>query len=185
MKTSLLSALILSLSLSVLGIGATGCGISEGVDATESDSANHVATLSQDLISTTGITVQATYQEVITGTPTYGFPATSPMLSVHIEVSDAALRSAFPSFDGLERAFVMVPKLSSGRVVWESRSLRYSGERRRGYYGDIQIDLHDSGSIWGVDFATLHANGVAIGLETNVGVIWAQPEGKNHPVVRK
>ena len=107
------------------------------------------------------------------------------MLSVHVEVSDAALRTAFPSFDGLERVFVMIPKLSSGRVVWEGVSLRYSGETRRGYYGDLKIDLHDSGSIWGIDLATLQANGVAVGLETNVGVIWAQPEGKNHPVTRK
>lgn len=185
MKTSFLSALILSLSLSVLGFGASGCGISVGVDASDSDSTDNVTTLSQQLISLTGITVQATYQEVITGTPTYGFPATSPMLSVHVEVSDAALRTAFPSFDGLERAFVMIPKLSSGRLVWEGVSLRYSGETRRGYYGDIKIDLHDSGSIWGVDLATLQANGVAVGLETNVGVVWAQPEGKNHPVTRK
>ena len=119
MKTSFLSALILSLSLSVLGVGACGCGSSVGVDASDSYSTDHVTALSQQLISLTGITVQATYQEVITGTPTYGFPATSPMLSVHVEVSDAALRTAFPSFDGLERAFVMIPKLSSGRLVWE------------------------------------------------------------------
>lgn len=146
--------------------------------------AEYVRAMQQNLVASSGIRVQATYREVVTGTPTYGYPATSPVLTVHVEVDDAALRRLCPGFDGMERVFVRVPKSSPSGLTWENVSLRYSGQTRTGYYGDIVIDLHDSGSIWKVDFATLSANGVAVGLDTNLGVIWAQDEGKNHPVVR-
>lgn len=144
-----------------------------------------VRSLQQNLVATSGLSVQATYREVITGTPTYGSPATSPMLAVHVSVDDAALRRQYPGFDGMERVFVRVPKLVSGGLTWETVSLRYAGQSRTGYYGEIVIDLHESGPIWNVDWATLSANGVAIGIDTNVGVFWAQDEGKNHPVVRR
>lgn len=188
MKTSIGSTLVRSVSALALALGltlASGCGgaYSDGGGIGE------VGTLGQGLVSTSGITATATYAEVVTGTPTYGSPATSPVLTVHVEVDDAALRKGFPGFDGLERAFALVPKLAAGRLVWESVSLRYSGETRRGYYADIKIDLHDSGPIWctgwGVDWETLRAQGVAIGLETNLGVIWAQAEGKNLAVGRR
>jgi hypothetical protein len=187
MKTSIRSALapVVSLALSAalpLGLAA-GCGDAGTLAASED--ADYVGSMTQSLVSTTGITARATYQEVVTGTPTYGFPATSPVLTVSVEVDDAALRKSFPSFDGLERAFVRVPKLQAGRLVWESVDLRYSGQTRRGYFAEIPIDLHDSGSIWSVDWATLQANGVALGLTTNLGVIWAQEEGRNLAVVRR
>ena len=159
-----------------------GCGLEP--TATEADEAA-LGSRSQGLVSTAGITVAATYQEVVTGTPTYGDPATSPMLRAHVEVSDAALRAAYPSFDGLERVFVRVPKVKSGVVTWESQPLRYSGQSRRGYYGEIVIDLHDSDSIWGVDWPTLSRHGIAIGLDTNLGVIWAQEDGHNFAVTRR
>lgn len=179
------SALLLALALP-LGL-ASGCGDagSPGDRLAGAEDPQYVEGMAQSLISTAGITASATYQEVVTGTPTYGFPATSPVLTVHVEVDDAALRKSFPGFDGLERAFVRVPKLSSGRVVWESVDLRYSGQTRRGYFAEIPIDLHDSGSIWGVDWPTLQANGVAIGLNTNLGIVWAQEEGRNLAVSRK
>ena len=182
MKTSIASTLVRSVSALALALAlalASGCG-----GAADSD-AGAIGTLGQGLVSTSGITATATYAEVVTGTPTYGSPATSPVLTVHVEVDDAALRKGFAGFDGLERAFALVPKLAAGRLVWESVSLRYSGETRRGYYADLKIDLHDSGSIWGVDWETLRAQGVAIGLTTNVGVIWAQAEGKNLAVGRR
>ena len=177
------SALLFALSLSLPLAFAAGCGDVESPASL--DDSQYVEGMTQSLVSTAGITAQATYQEVVTGTPTYGYPATSPVLTVHVEVDDAALRKSFPGFDGLERAFVRVPKLSSGRVVWESVDLRYSGQTRRGYFAEIPIDLHDSGSIWGVDWPTLQANGVAIGLMTNLGIVWAQEEGRNLAVSRK
>lgn len=175
------SAVLLALSLPI-GL-TTGCGDAGSPAASEDP--QYVEGMAQSLVSTAGITAQATYQEVVTGTPTYGFPATSPVLTVHVEVDDAALRKSFPGFDGLERAFVRVPKLAAGRVIWESVDLRYSGQTRRGYFAEIPIDLHDSGSIWGVDWPTLSANGVAIGLTTNLGIIWAQEEGRNLAVSRR
>ncbi|PSM30743.1 hypothetical protein [Haliangium sp. UPWRP_2] len=180
-RTLLVSSFVFATSL------CAGCGLEPmATDADEADgAAMALGTRSQSLVSTTGITVTATYQEVVTGTPTYGDPATSPMLRVHVEVSDAALRAAYPSFDGLERVFVRVPKVKSGVVTWESQPLRYSGQSRRGYYGEIVIDLHDSDSIWGVDWPTLSRHGIAIGLDTNLGVIWAQEDGHNFAVTRR
>lgn len=175
------SALLIALSLP-LGLAA-GCGDAASADVLEDP--QYVEGMTQSLVSSAGITAQATYQEVVTGTPTYGSPATSPVLTVHVEVDDAALRKSFPGFDGLESAFVRVPKLVMGRVVWESVALRYSGQTRRGYFAEIPVDLHDSGSIWGVDWPTLSGNGVAIGLATNLGMIWAQEEGRNLAVSRR
>lgn len=186
MKTSLRMLLASSLALSFTLLA--GCGpeadLSSSEDALDRSPAS-LASRSQGLVSTTGIRVSATYQEVITGTPTYGDPATSPQLRVHVEVDDAALRSVYPSFDGLERVAVRVPKLRGGSLVWDTIALSYSGQTRRGYYGDIPIDLHDSPAIWGVDFPTLSRLGVALFLDTNLGVIWAQNEGQNYAVTRK
>lgn len=184
MKTSSCSVLArTALLFLAVSLPLTGCGEAGALDGAADP--EEVGAVTQSLVSTTGITALATYQEVVTGTPTYGSPATSPVLTVHVEVDDAALRKGYPAFDGLERALVRVPKLSAGRVVWESVGLRYSGQTRRGYFAEIPIDLHDSGSIWGVDWATLQAHGVAIGIETNLGTIWAQDEGKNLAVVRR
>lgn len=182
MTTFVRSLLTAAFALSTVLLNACDPPASE--DPADLIEAASVGSLQQNLVATSGIRVQATYREVITGTPTYGHPATSPVLSVHVEVDDAALRRLYPGFDGMERVFVRVPKLSSGRISWETVALRYSGQRRTGYYADVIIDLHDSGSIWNVDWSTLSANGVAVGLDTNLGVIWAQDEGKNHPVIR-
>lgn len=165
---------------------AIGCGLPPDSDVADSDGAGaDIATRTQAVVTGEGITVQATYQEVITGTPTYGDPATTPMLRVHVEVDDTTIRRSHPGFDGFERAFVRVPKLSGGRLGWDSVTLRYSGQTRRGYYADIPIDLHDSDNIWNVDWATLAKHGVAVGLDTNVGVVWAQDTDHNFPVTRK
>lgn len=188
MKTSFRSLVTSSLvpSLSVLAFALlAGCGLAPEAAEEAGDERSAVASRQQGLVSTSGIRVSATYQEVVTGTPTYGDPATSPMLRVQVEVDDTALRTAYPRFDGMERVFVRVPKLQSGALIWESVALRYSGQTRRGYYGEIVIDLHDSASIWNVDWPTLSRYGVAVGLDTNLGVIWAQNEGKNHAVTRK
>lgn len=183
MQTSLSSPLISSLALALTLL--VGCGLDGNVPDPADEGESAVATRSEALVSPDGIRVSATYQEVVTGTPTYGDPATSPMLRVHVEVDDAAVRAGNPGFDGLEQVFVRVPKLQAGSLVWESVTLSYSGQTRRGYYGEIKIDLHDSPSIWNIDWPTLSRHGVAIGLQTNLGVIWAQSEGHNFAVTLK
>jgi hypothetical protein len=140
---------------------------------------------SEGLTAVSGVTTVATYQEVVTGTPTYGYPATSPVLTIHVEVDDAALRKQFPSFDGMESAFALVPKQINGALVWESVALSWTGTTSKGYYGQIVIDIQESGSVWGVDWPTLGAHGVAVGLTTNAGTIWTQAPGQNWPVVKK
>ncbi|HSO00206.1 MAG TPA: hypothetical protein VLS89_18065 [Candidatus Nanopelagicales bacterium] len=175
MKISILLALSL-LALPLAGCAVDADGGLEDLDVVEE--ADFGLTASQ------GISVQASYREVITGTPTYGYPATSPVLTVRITVDDAALKGQFPSFDGMESAFVMVPFQKNGSVVWESRRLTWTGTTLAGYHGQTRLDVHESGSIWGVDWATLSANGVAVGLDANVGTIWAQGPGQNWQVVK-
>lgn len=183
-KTTTYARALLTAAFALFTALVPACDPAASEDSAADSQADSVRAMQQSLVTATGVRVQATYRELITGTPTYGDPATSPVLLVHVEVDDAALRALYPSFDGMERVFVRVPKSSPRGLTWENVPLRYSGQRRTGYYGTIVIDLHDSGSIWNVDFATLSANGVAIGLESNLGVIWAQEEGKNHPVLR-
>jgi len=174
-------SMLLALALLALPLG--GCAVGPVAGADE-DEIERIAEAEDELTATQGIAVQATYREVVTGTPTYGNPATSPVLTVRITVDDAALQAQFPSFNGTESAFVMVPLLKNGSLVWESRRLTWSGTTTTGYYGQIRLDVHESGSIWGVDWATLSANGVAVGLDANVGTIWAQASGQNWTVVK-
>ncbi len=70
-----------------------------------------------------GVSVSATYRDVVVGTPTYGNDATAPVLTVRVEVDDAAIRAQVPGFDGREQVFVRGPKLKSGGTVWESHAL--------------------------------------------------------------
>jgi len=178
MKLSILPALALSFSMLTIA----GCAFQADDEAADLES---IDIWSEGLTAVSGVTTAATYQEVVTGTPTYGYPATSPMLTIHVEVDDAALRKQFPAFDGMESAFALVPKQKNGALVWESVALSWKGTTLKGYYGQTVIDIHESGSVWGVDWPTLQANGVAVGLTTNVGTIWAQASGQNWPVVKK
>lgn len=178
MKLSILPALALSFSMLTLA----GCAFEADEEAANLEA---IDIWSEGLTAVSGVTVAATYQEVVTGTPTYGSPATSPVLAIHVEVDDAALRSQFPSFDGMEGAFALVPKQKNGALVWESVALTWKGTTLKGYYAQIKVDIHESGSIWGVDWTTLQAHGVAVGLNTNVGTVWAQSSGQNWAVVKK
>jgi hypothetical protein len=102
MKLSILPALALAFSM----LTVAGCAFQVDDEAAELES---VDIWSEGLTAVSGVTAYATYQEVVTGTPTYGFPATSPVLTIRVEVDDAALKKQFPGFDGMESAFALVP----------------------------------------------------------------------------
>jgi hypothetical protein len=174
--------LLFSAALASVFALSTACG---GASSVEVDSPERLGQSSGELTVSSGVTVSASYSYVVVGTPTYGNDATAPVLTVRVEVDDAALRAQVPGFDGMEQAFVQVPKRKNGVVVWESHTLTWKASRMGGYYAQIRYDIHESGSIWGVDGPTLEQNGVAVGLNTNVGTLWAQQPGQNFPVTRK
>jgi hypothetical protein len=129
-----------------------------------------------------GVEVDAVYRYVVTGTPTYGYDATEPFLWIDIVVDDAAIRRQHPGFDGYERPFVLLPrKDASGAITWERRELAYRGQSQRGYMALRPVDLYGLAStkLSSGDLQAVLAEGVAVGLDSNVGTIWAQDAGKN------
>ncbi|HEU4407011.1 MAG TPA: hypothetical protein VFS43_17210 [Polyangiaceae bacterium] len=148
----------------------------DGASASTTDAATEGQSLGA------GVVVKASYAIVVTGTPTYGNDATEPVLNVEIEVDDAEVRRQHPGFDGYESAFVLVPNRDG---AWQPSPLAWKGSAGRGYYAQIRVDLHESQPIFGVDVPTLEALGVAVGLTTNVGTLWAQAPGQNHPVTKR
>ncbi len=128
-----------------------------------------------------GVTVDATWAWAWQGTPTYGSQQT-PFLRMTVVVDDAAIRRAHLGFNGFEAPFARVPRAVGGRVVWESVPLRYVATMSAGYYGQERRDRYELGATVALDLATAQRLGVAVGLETNVGTLWAQQPGQNFPL---
>ena len=135
-------------------------------------------------VSAEAIRVDAEWRSVSAGTPTYGYDPRAEILRIAVQVDDAAIRAQHPGFDGLESVFVLVPRATDGGLVWESHAVPYWAESRAGYYAQIVIDVHRTDWLHGLDVQAAIEHGVAIGLDTNVGTVWAQGPGENHPVVR-
>jgi hypothetical protein len=57
--------------------------------------------------------------------------------------------------------------------------LTYQHTARAGYYGQIAVDVYSLGPARVADLDTLERLGVAVGLDTNVGTLWAQDPGAN------
>lgn len=115
--------------------------------------------------------------------PTYGTQfRDQSSLGVRVKVDDARLRQQFDGFDGLERPFALVPKEENGAVTWERHPLTYRGPGREGFYGERKVDQYELDALQNVDRRALEQYGVAVGLETNVGTLWAQDPGDNQKV---
>lgn len=185
MRPSILAASILAATL----FAATGCigAADDDLDTIDtSDTSESIQEATSELVATSGVKVSATYRYVVTGTPTYGYDATEPVLTVKVEVTDAQIRQAFPAFDGMESAFALIPKpQAGGAVAWETIPLAFKGTSLQGYYGQTKVDLHESAPTFGVNVAALEQYGVAVGLTTNVGTIWAQNPGSNWSVTKQ
>lgn len=141
--------------------------------------ADDAASTTSDLASATepGIDVTGSYHRAYIDTPTYGYEPTAPFLTIEVTVDDAKIRAAHPGFDGFEHAFALVPNV--GRI-----ELPFTGSRTTGYIQLRQIDVH---GVTGVHvseeaYTASSAQGIAIGLETNVGTLWAQAPGHDFPV---
>ena len=76
---------------------------------------------------------------------------------------------------------------NDGAVRWERVELGYRGQLTAGYFGERRLDVYDATGIRlsDADLALLRGQGVAVGLDTNVGRVWAQKPGENFTVVRE
>lgn len=133
-----------------------------------------------------GVEVTAAYGYAITGVQNIGDDATEPVLKVHVEVDDEALRKAHPTFDGLERPFVLVPRAAAGgEPSWKRIDLPYVGQSTRGYIAMRAIDPYERQlRVSYADLEIVRARGVSVGLDTNVGTLWAQARDDNIAVER-
>lgn len=169
----------LSLVAALALASVTGCAAppAEPADAAEAEAA------SQDLVSDKepAVDVTARYRFVYTDTPTYGYEPKAALVDIEIVVDDARLAKSRPGFDGYERAFALVPRTRDGRVVFERVELGYRGQSLRGYIAIRAVDRHgvDGLRLGEDEVPALLENGIAIGLETNRGTVWAQEPGKN------
>lgn len=97
---------------------------------------------------------------------------------VELKVSDSLVREQVRGFDGLEHAFAMLPSERRGQVRWKKVDLGFEGSGIAGYYNRTFVDLH-GGTVKNVDAKAIAKYGVAFGIETNEGVVWAQNPGDN------
>lgn len=158
----------------------TGCAAESSEPVPE---AEDVEVASQDVVSgkEPAIDVTARYRLVYADTPTYGYEPKAALLDIDVVVDDARLAKSLPGFDGYERAFALVPRTRDGRVVFERVELAYRGQSVRGYIALRFVDRHgvEGLRLGEQEVPALRESGIAIGLETNRGTVWAQEPGKN------
>ncbi|MEW5740834.1 MAG: hypothetical protein AB1938_18085 [Myxococcota bacterium] len=97
---------------------------------------------------------------------------------VTLKVSDNLIREQLRGFDGMEHAFAMLPVEKKGQLTWKKVDLAFHGSGIAGYYNRTFVDFHDK-QVKNVDVKAVEKYGVAFGVETNEGVIWAQSPGNN------
>lgn len=174
------SALAFALSLGTFATLA-GCAVESTPEGTAESTEQSVVSAVEP-----GIDVEVKSRLGLIDTPTYGYYPTAPYVSVSILVEDAKLRATHPGFDGYERPFVLLPRATGtpGEVRWERQTPVYRGVTLRGYYADRRLDMFelDARRMSDADFKLAREHGIAVGMDTNVGTIWAQTPGKNFEV---
>lgn len=178
---SQVSSVLTFFALAVAATSAVGC-------AAEEPSTGAAVGNEEDVTSARepGMRVNATWRNVVTGVPTYGYDATEPFASVEVVVDDPIVREKHPGFDGYERPFILLPRKDAAGVVrWERIDLPHTGgERYDDYYNYNTAKVRDLYQVKGVklsatDLEAVLEFGIAVGMESNVGTIWAQDVGKN------
>lgn len=97
-------------------------------------------------------------------------------VKIDVTVDDAKVRQQLDGFDGMERPFALVPfQHDGGPVEWKRFNLSYEGSAFDGR------EVQDEYSTFNLSEQDCVASqyGVAVGLETNEGVVWAQDFGQN------
>ena len=98
-------------------------------------------------------------------------------LSLQMRVDDAHVREDNNGFDGMEQVFAIVPMKDGS---WERFAMGYSGDRvdRSGRREDLHKRTVTADD--GVDFDKVQKEGIAFGMETNVGTLYVQRFGDNY-----
>ena len=113
--------------------------------------------------------------------------------SLHLQVSvdDDSVRSRAAGFNGYERVFALVPERRDGELSWQRQDLSYSGSwsyggsSRVGGRPQPTYDNHsESLRPDAVDPRTIEEEGIAFGMDTNVGTLWMQTLGDNYRASR-
>ncbi len=169
-----------TLIVSLAALSFQGCALSpdEALDFGDETVAQSVASRREPGLD---VTVRTTM--VPTGIPTYGYNPQSPVITVQLRVTDSTLRQRHPRFDGFERPFALVPGAAGGGVRWVRVPLVFRHTTRTGYYGQTPVDVYELGPSRLADLADLdrvESLGVAVGLDTNIGTLWAQDPGQNY-----
>lgn len=99
-------------------------------------------------------------------------------VSLMVKVEDSALRRVLPGFDGLEKAFALLPQPDGH---WRRVDLKYNGTSgtELGPHTDFHTHYVDSPFFSDAEVDAVRRSGVAFGLETNVGTVWLQDPGDN------
>ena len=106
------------------------------------------------------------------------FPGRDNQLAIEVRVNDDKVGQEAHGFDGMEQAFVLLPPAKKG-MEWERHNLNYGGVDSFGSSG-AKEDYHWLRLV--VDDKTRAAvkeQGVAFGLDTNVGQLWLQEADNN------
>ncbi len=104
--------------------------------------------------------------------------SSKPVARVQLKVSDAIIREQLRGFDGMEKAFVMLPTEKNGKVTWKKSALDFKGSAIASYYNRTFVDVH-AAELRSVDAKAIAKYGAAFGVDTDEGVVWAQGPGQN------
>ena len=111
---------------------------------------------------------------------TIGTPRrTESAVRLDVSVDDARIRQQLQGFDGFERPFALIPSENNGNVTWWRHELSYEGPGREGYHLERPVDRYELDPVRNVDLTAVKKYGIALGLDTNVGTLWAQQPGAN------
>jgi hypothetical protein len=123
-----------------------------------------------------GLSASAKLNNYFDTTPTYGTPEKTA-LDVRLDVNDAYVRQQF-DYDGFERPFAMVPHEVNGQVEWRKEALQYQGTSLGGYIDLKPVDHYELVEK-DADRAAIAKYGIALGMDTNNGTVWAQAPDHN------
>jgi hypothetical protein len=126
------------------------------------------------------------YGKVYLTKPDAGTAKKPPTVKLSVQVNDKSVRENGVDFDGLEKAFALVPtRNNSNGIEWKRIDLEFQGTRtdRAGQSWDAH-NVTVNTSAFTVREEDLRTLGVAFGLETKNGRgqgdnVWLQNSGNN------
>jgi len=177
--------MVRSFSFVIVAIAGALAGCVTPVDAAED--VENIASAQTSALEP-AVTIDAEWFRAVTRTPTYGDDGMSPFLTINVTVEDDLLRRSRPTFDGFERPFALIPRADGDAVRWERLDLPFRATGLRGYIALRPYDAYETARavpLSEADLAVISREGIAVGLDTNVGTIWAQNFRENTSVTKR